>query len=437
MKQLLHKIFIKYDNFIISGVLHIGLIILLSLQQNINIILPSSSNVTVGVIQLDNFNNQSNQNINNDNNKIIAKIAPATDALADNNTIIDTKSEPDDILLKKTNVEKNSENTNTNIKQNKTDNTSNNETTAKQLTQSQLNNTKPKDQKLDSKKRLDTKTNIVPKTKKSNLQIDDMIDIASAAPNLSTSALERLQASIPDQKIQQLSESEQQDIYNKYKVGPAQTPKQYLKDTDKILVPNYAPAADNASSKVVRPGKPQPYRDPRTPYRPSNPLNTPRGPNTRLVVQTTRTKDGRVITTARTYDTSLDRRTRNAEWRHRNRYRDNDSRNVNIVLPALSGLAGYAAGQTYDSSSYNEPLYVGTSSYVPEDTYDTYTVPTPSRTYIYGSWEGRSWGPLTIGSKYRGNVVQNDLFESEYDSCWYDSQDRLLCRLDNAWYTAS
>ncbi len=138
--------------------------------------MPSSSNVTVGVIQLDNFNNQSNQNINNDNNKIIAKIAPATDALADNNTIIDTKSEPDDILLKKTNVEKNSENTNTNIKQNKTDNTSNNETTAKQLTQSQLNNTKPKDQKLDSKKRLDTKTNIVPKTKKSNLQIDDMID---------------------------------------------------------------------------------------------------------------------------------------------------------------------------------------------------------------------------------------------------------------------
>ena len=45
--------------------------------------------------------------------------------------------------------------------------------------------------------------------------LDDMIDIASVAPYLSITALERLQASIPVTEIQPLSVSEQHNLYNK------------------------------------------------------------------------------------------------------------------------------------------------------------------------------------------------------------------------------
>jgi len=234
--------------------------------------------------------------------------------------------------------------------------------------------------------------------------------------------------------------SQQKSVYGSQRVLTSDDLRKMQDFQDKnIKVPTHAPSITRlpngnvvygytgTPAEPVKPGKPQPYKDPRTLYRPTNPNNTPRGPNSWPKNDTSK----------RPTETASERRIRIAEWRKRNRHRDrdyrnHDSRDLTVVLPTLAATAGYLGGQYYDSSY--EPTYVKTTSYVPQD---TYAVPVTNRSYVYGSWEGRPWGPLTIGAKHRGRIYQNDLIESEYDSCWYDSQDRLLCKLDDVWYTAS
>jgi len=123
--------------------------------------------------------------------------------------------------------------------------------------------------------------------------------------------------------------------------------------------------------------------------------------------------------------------------------RHTDDRNVSVALQTIPFIAGAIASHINNGqvSYWNDaPAYYYEDTYQHPAYYDSVYLPEQSFTpnyYDNAGWEGHQWGPLFIESRFNGRVNQANLSISGYDSCWYDSQDRLLCFLDDAWYTAT